>query len=202
MYRTGNCAGNNGPTAFLMKGKKRRKGYTNAFLKAEGCAPGSIVVMTDNSFMMEKAWEEMMDKIVRGYRSLPVVCDNPQWWMIEIFDGFGAHLNNLPALKKRVEQKVLSLKEEGDSSSYNQAYDREVAKSDKQYGRVPSGLSTFTPNIKYLLKRSAKSLSPSCKLPTHSTLSHRATTIWMYTLSYQCCCKPCHRRINSVLLTL
>ena len=60
-----------------------------------------------------------------------MVRDNPQWWMIEIFDGFGAHLNNLPALKKRLFDKILSLKEEGDLSSFNQAYDKEVAKSDK-----------------------------------------------------------------------
>jgi hypothetical protein len=32
----------------------------------------------------------MTPSIVKGYRALPVVKDNPQWWMIEIFDGFGA----------------------------------------------------------------------------------------------------------------
>ena len=51
--------------------------------------------------------------------------------MIEIFDGFGAHLNNLHALKKRLFHKILSLKEEGDSSSFNQVYNKEVAKVDK-----------------------------------------------------------------------
>jgi hypothetical protein len=53
--------------------------------------------------------------------------------MIEIFDGFGAHLTNLNALKQRAEAKILSIKEEGDSSSYNQAYDKHVAKSDKHH---------------------------------------------------------------------
>ena len=56
--------------------------------------------------------------------------------MIEIFDGFGAHLNNLPSLKKRVIHKILSLKDEGDSSSFNQAYDREVAKANKNIQRM------------------------------------------------------------------
>ena len=51
--------------------------------------------------------------------------------MIEIFDDFGAHLNNPPTLKKWLYNKILSLKEEGNSSSFNQAYDKEVAKSDK-----------------------------------------------------------------------
>ena len=57
-------------------------------------------------------------------------------WMIEIFDGFGAYLNNLLSLKERVINKILSLKEEGDSSSFNQAYDREVAKANKNIQRM------------------------------------------------------------------
>ena len=85
--------------------------------------------MTENAYMTEEAWEGMAPSIVKGYRALPVVKDNPQWWMIEIFDGFGAHLTNLNALKQRAEAKILSIKEEGDSSSYNQAYDKHVAKS-------------------------------------------------------------------------
>ena len=56
--------------------------------------------------------------------------------MIKIFDGFGAHLNNLPALKKRIANKILSLKEEGDLSSFNQAYNKAVAKSDKYIQRM------------------------------------------------------------------
>ena len=77
----------------------------------------------------------MAPSIVKGYRALPVVKDNPQWWMIEIFDGFGAHLTNLNALKQRADAKILSIKEEGDSSSYNQAYNKHVAKSDKHHQR-------------------------------------------------------------------
>ena len=88
MYRTGNAAGNNGPTAFVMKGKKRRAGYSDAFLEREGCAPGSTITMTKNAFMTDAAWETMADSIIRGYRSMPYVKENPQWWMIEIFDGF------------------------------------------------------------------------------------------------------------------
>ena len=52
---------------------------------------------------------------------MPVMGNNPQCWMVEIiFDGFGAHLNNLVALKNCVINKILSLKEEDDSSSYTQ----------------------------------------------------------------------------------
>ena len=140
MYRTFNAAGNNGPTGFIMQGKKRKPGYTDKFLEQSGCAKGSTIVMTENAFMTDAAWEEMADTIVTGYRSLPIVRDNPQWWMIEIFDGFGAHLNNLPALKKRVINKILSLKEEGDSSSINQAYDKNMAKEDKRIQRQALGV--------------------------------------------------------------
>jgi hypothetical protein len=116
---------------FLLKGKKQRVGYNDTFLKQEGCAVGSTVVMMKNAYITEDAWEEMTPSLVDGYQSLPVICDNPQWWMIEIFDGFGVHLNNLSLMKKRADAKILSIKEEGDSSSYNQAYDKHVAKSDK-----------------------------------------------------------------------
>jgi len=39
-------------------------------------------------------------------------------------------------LKKRVIHKILSFKEEGGSSSFNQAYEREVAKADKNIHRM------------------------------------------------------------------
>ena len=108
MYRTGVAAGHNGPTVFLLKGKKRKSGFNETFLRQEGCALGSTICMTENAYMTEEAWEGMAPSIVKGYRALPVVKDNPQWWMIEIFDGFGAHLTNLNALKQRAEAKILS----------------------------------------------------------------------------------------------
>jgi hypothetical protein len=120
MYCTGVAAGHNGPTAFLLNGKKQRVGYNDTFLKQEGCALGSTVVMVENAYMTEDAWEEMTPYLVEGYRRFSVICDNLQWWMIEIFDRFGAHLNNLSLMNQRADAKILSIKEEGDSSSYNQ----------------------------------------------------------------------------------
>ena len=52
-----------------------------------------------------------------------------------MLDGFGSHTNNLPANQLRYDNKILSLKEEGDSSHVNQAYDRLTAKSDKHIHR-------------------------------------------------------------------
>ena len=70
----------------------------------------------------------MAPDLVEGYRAMEVVHDNPQWWMVEIVDGSGAHLSNYNAMKLRFDNKILTMKEEGDSSTINQAYDKQVAK--------------------------------------------------------------------------
>ncbi len=131
MYRTGCIAGDTGPTIFLCSGKKKRAGFTDKVLLQNGAAPGSTIIMTENAYMTNDAWEEMAPNIVKGIRQMPVVRDNPQWWVLEVFDGFGSHLTGLRAMKLRDENKILSLKEEGDSSHVNQAYDRFVARSHK-----------------------------------------------------------------------
>ena len=51
--------------------------------------------------------------------------------MLEIFDGFGAHLASLDAAQVRRDHKILSLKEEADSSHANQDYEKMVARTDK-----------------------------------------------------------------------
>ena len=132
MYRTGSVVGATGPTAFLLAGQKIRAGYTEKWLRQHGAADGSTLVMTPTAFMTTEAWERITPSIVRGYRAIDaVVAANPQWWMLEIFDGFGAHLSSLNAMQFRYDNRVLSLKEEGFSSHVNQAYDKFVAKSDK-----------------------------------------------------------------------
>jgi hypothetical protein len=73
-------------------------------------------------------------QIVLGYRELPYINIkwNPQWYCLELLDGFGSHTNSLEANELHAKYKVLSLKEEADSSHINQAYDRLTAKSDKR----------------------------------------------------------------------
>ena len=63
MYRSGNAAGNNGPTVFAMAGVRRKAAYTDEFLENNGGAPGTTIVMTDNAFMTDAAWEEIADKV-------------------------------------------------------------------------------------------------------------------------------------------
>jgi hypothetical protein len=133
MYRTGTVAGDTGPTVFLLKGIRKRPGFTDAFLESKCEAKlGSTIIMTPNAFMTIDAWEAMTPSICKGLRNInKFVAANPQWWMLEIFDGFGAHLLSFTAMQQRLDNKILSLKEEGDSSHVNQGYDKFVAKSDK-----------------------------------------------------------------------
>ena len=63
IFRYGSSFGSNGPTAFIMKGKKRRNGHDERFLENHGAAPGSTITMTNNAFMTEKAWAEIYDKV-------------------------------------------------------------------------------------------------------------------------------------------
>ena len=71
--------------------------------------------MTDYAFMTTADWEAMTPCLMIGYRSMTYIVDNPDWWFIEITDGFGAHHNSLSAIEMRTNVKCISLKEEGDS---------------------------------------------------------------------------------------
>jgi hypothetical protein len=132
MYRTGSIAGCTGPTIFLLEGKSRRHHFTDKWLVDNGSAIGSTVVMTPTTFMTEEAWEKATIHIVKGlYNADPIVAANPQWWMLEVFDGVGPHTSSLKSMQYRAENKIIAFKEEGYSSHCNQAYDKFAAKSDK-----------------------------------------------------------------------
>ena len=66
---------------------------------------------------------------------MPSICHNPYWWVLEVMDGFGAPLISEEANTIRFINTILSLKEEGDSLSINQAYDTYVAKEYKRIQR-------------------------------------------------------------------
>uniref|UniRef100_A0A7S2XM23 Uncharacterized protein n=1 Tax=Attheya septentrionalis TaxID=420275 RepID=A0A7S2XM23_9STRA len=150
VYRIGNVAGTQGPTIMIMSGKRRRKGFTDAYLKRYGAAEGSTIVMTPTAFVTEVAWLEMTPFVIKGIRAVDVVKANPQWWALEVFDGFGPHVSSYEAMKLRYEAKILSLKEEGDSSHVNQSYDRFVAKSDKSLKCEGLSLLRSAPHIKMI----------------------------------------------------
>ena len=118
MYRTGAVSGEQGPTTFLLKGLRKPHGFTVNFLEKNGVVVGSTIVMTENAYMTEVAWETMTPVLVKGIRSMSVIKDNPQWWAIEVFDGFGPHTSSYYAMKHRYDNKILCLKEEGDCLLY------------------------------------------------------------------------------------
>ena len=102
------------------------------FLLYHGAAAGSTIVMTPTAFMTEQAWETMTPSVIKGLRSASYTVNvNPQWWVLEVFDGFGPHTSSLSSMQMRFDNKIMSLKEEDDSSHVNQAYDKFVAVSDK-----------------------------------------------------------------------
>ena len=91
--------------------------------------------MTETAYMTERAWETCSPSIVKGIRAMAYIKENPQWWAVEICGGFGPHLSNLNAMQIRYDNKILAVKEEGEASHVNQAYDKFVAKEDKTLKR-------------------------------------------------------------------
>jgi hypothetical protein len=87
--------------------------------------------MTPTGYMTEDAWVEMAPSMATGIRQMPVIRDNPEWWVVKNIDGFGPHTSSLEAMTIYAGAKILLLKEEGDTSHVCQAYDQKVAKDDK-----------------------------------------------------------------------
>jgi hypothetical protein len=99
LYRTGSIAGTQGPTIAVMAGKHQRAGFTDKFLTKHGMVEGSTIIMTPTAFVTEEAWEEMTPFVIEGIRSIDIVKANPQWWVLEVFDGFGPHVSFYKAMK-------------------------------------------------------------------------------------------------------
>ena len=136
VYRLGAASGDDGPTAYLPAGVNRKAAYTDEFLVRQGSAPGSTVVMTPTGYMTEEAWVKMAPSMAMGIRRMPIVSDMPDWWVVKFIDGFGAHTSSISAMEIYEKEKILLLKEEGDTSHVCQAYDQEVAKADKRSMRT------------------------------------------------------------------
>ena len=81
-YQTGAVGGSQGPTVMLMKGTRKRTGYSNRFLEKHGCCQGSTVIMRDSTFMNTATWEAMTPCLMICYCSMPYIVDNTNWWFI------------------------------------------------------------------------------------------------------------------------
>jgi intracellular sulfur oxidation DsrE/DsrF family protein len=133
--------------------------------------------------MTVDVWERMTPNIILGLRNInKYIAANPQWWVLEIFDGFGAHLLSHKANEERFAAKILSLKEEGYTSHVCQAYDKHVAKGDNAVKSLSLSFLRIGFKVSNLSLISG-SLSKSACLPCtaqhvnagHSPLLH---TIW------------------------
>jgi hypothetical protein len=75
----------------------------------------------------------MTPSVIVGLRIInKFVAANPQWWMLETFDGSNAHVLSHKANGMQLDAQIISVKEEGDTSHFNQAYDKHVANGEKQ----------------------------------------------------------------------
>ena len=138
IVRTGTAGGTTGPTIFILKGSANEptlKCFSDSFLMKYGCAPGSTILFNENAYMTDDTWMKASRAIVRGYRQMPYIKENPDWWVCELLDGFKSHENVLEAHSLRRDNKIKSVKEESNTSHINQAYDQLVAKNDKKIAK-------------------------------------------------------------------
>jgi hypothetical protein len=129
--RVGMASGDQGPFIFLITGKKVEREKMKDLCKYFKCPPGSIVLPSPNAFMTNDVFLQLAPYLAAGIRAMPVVCDHSDWWVAISCDGFGSHVNVPLAQDIFSEHKIMVIKEEGDTSHVNQAYDQFVAKKDK-----------------------------------------------------------------------
>ena len=131
---SGNAAGNQGPFIFLAKGKRNECHHSLRYLDRDPgtFTPGSYVAMSKNAYMTDAVWLEVVPKLCIGIRQMPVIKEHPNWWCMFSLDGFGSHVNVNDAHKIFEAYKIMVVKEEGDTSQVNQAYDQLTAKEDKR----------------------------------------------------------------------
>ena len=132
--RVGSAGNIDGPRIYLAKGKECDLESFNNFCDHYDSPPGSCVEMTPNAYMTNEAWANICPKMCKGIREMEIIRDHPDKWVVLSLDGFGSHLCPQSLLVFN-ENKILVIKEEGDTSQVSQAYDQLVAKLDKKYSR-------------------------------------------------------------------
>ena len=97
----------------------------------EQAPPFSKIITAPSAYMTDEAWLEIVPLLCEGIRAMPKVSEHPEWWFGLSLDGYGSHLKE-DALEIFANYRIMVVKEEGDSSQTNQAYDQLVAKEDKR----------------------------------------------------------------------
>ena len=84
--------------------------------------------------MNAEMWEKIKPNIIEGYQIMNEhAIATPDWWNLEINNGFGAHLASYKAMKMRYDAKILIIKKEAEMTHACQVYDNKVAKLDKRH---------------------------------------------------------------------
>ena len=78
--------------------------------------------MTENAFLTDATWLQLVPHLAKGIRSMPVIRDHPTWWVFLALDGYLTHVRLWQALDIFYNHKFLLLKEEGDSSHVYSSY--------------------------------------------------------------------------------
>ena len=118
-----------------MKSKKiDLQTFKGNFSTKHGAPPGSKVIPTPNTHMTEKVWNDMAPDFEKVLQYTHVVKNYLYLFMEITLDGIGYNFEG-GDLKVFEDHKILILKEEGDTSQVCQAYDNEVAKSNKRHHR-------------------------------------------------------------------
>ncbi|KAI2510833.1 hypothetical protein MHU86_3619 [Fragilaria crotonensis] len=145
VLRTGAAGGSSGPWIFLAAGKELTCRALKNISKRDGVPPNSKVYMTPSAYMTDCVYADIAPELADGIRKMPFICEHPSWWVVVSLDGFGSHVNVHQAQEVFYKRKILILKEEGDTSHINQAYDQSVAKNDKAGMRA--NLDLIRPHI-------------------------------------------------------
>lgn len=131
VLRTGAAGGSTGPWIFLAAGKELTCRALQNIDKRDGVPKNSKIYMTPTAYMTDSTYAIIAPELADGIRKMPFICEHPNWWVVVSLDGFGSHVNVHQAQEAFYKRKILILKEEGDTSHLNQAYDQSVAKNDK-----------------------------------------------------------------------
>ncbi len=132
--RISSAGGISGPWIFLIKWKELEKRCPLRNLEknfhGHRVPLGSKVVCTDNAYTTNKTWVELAPFIAKGIHLMPHIKNHPDWQVCLTLDGFSSHLVTA-GIEPFTAANITIIKEEGDTSQANQAYDQSVAKEDK-----------------------------------------------------------------------
>ena len=131
VVRTGSAAGTPGPLFVLAAGKVKLRSVALEKQLREQAPPFSKIITAPSAYMTDEAWLEIVPLLCEGIRAMPKVSEHPEWWFGLSLDGYGSHLKE-DALEIFADYHIMIVKEEGDSSQTNQAYDQRVAREDKR----------------------------------------------------------------------